>query len=258
MPLTLEDFPRVVFRRNPLKVVVAQIRFPPVYALEQAAGVSAFQEGVRAEYPVAKPRAGELLISVGPSGAAAPTSQQGPWQFQTQDEQWTVAVTPESVSLETTSYLRYEDFRLRLQEVLRVATDTIKPARQERIGLRYVNEISHPDARSVSDWQRFLDPELLGITGGELLKDYVTQSMQQVSVILEDGRLTIRHGYIRQDNDESVYLLDIDAFDETPTPFGIDDILTKLDAFKSWVWRVFRGSISDELVDYLEPQEMVL
>jgi uncharacterized protein (TIGR04255 family) len=256
MPLTLEEFPRVIFRRNPLKVVVAQVRFPSVYALEQAAGVSAFQEGLRAQYPLATPRGGELLVSVGPAGFTPPVTQLGPWRFQTDDEQWTVAVTPESVSLETSSYSRFEEFRSRFEQVLHVTDQTIRPARQERIGLRYVNEISHPEAKSVSDWQKFLDSELLGIAGGELLKEYVTQSMQQVLVVLEDGRLTIRHGYVRQDDDRSVYFLDIDAYEETPSHFEIDDVLAKLDVFKEWIWRVFRGSISDELVAYLEPQEM--
>jgi uncharacterized protein (TIGR04255 family) len=253
MQLDLEEFPRVVFARNPLKVVVAQVRFSPIYSLDQPAGVAAFQEAIRTDYPVAIARETEVAVAVGPGGISPPTGQAGPWRFQTEDEAWTVALAPDYVALETSNYERFEDFGERLARVLQVAAERVKPGRRERLGLRYVNEISHPNASTVADWKRFLASELLGLAGGELLKDSVTQSLQQVQVVLDEGNITIRHGYVRQGELESIYLLDIDVFDDLPGAFEATEMMARLGQFKEWVWRIFRRSITQELVDYLEP-----
>jgi uncharacterized protein (TIGR04255 family) len=256
MPLALQDHPRVVFERNPLKVVVAQVRYPPIYAIEQPAGVAAFQEAIRGTYPLAQRRGAEVAVSIGPSGLGIPAGQPGPWRFTTEDGAWTVAVSPDFLSIETSNYERFEVFHERFRAVLEAASATIRPSRRERLGLRYVNEISHPEASTVGDWQQFLHAELLGLASGEALQEGVTQAIQQVQVGLEEANITIRHGYVRSGDSASVYLLDIDVYDEKPSPFDVDDILEKASDYKGWVWRIFRGSITDALVEYLGPRPL--
>src|SRR3989442_15515681 len=103
MAIMLEDRPKVIYGRNPLKVVVAQLRFPPIFALEQPDGVAPLQEAIREAYPLAE--AGQQITLTVAPGGVSPVSQPL-WRFLSADKAWIVAVAADSVSLETTAYER--------------------------------------------------------------------------------------------------------------------------------------------------------
>lgn len=254
--LDLVDQPRVIFERNPLQTVVMQVRFPAIFALEQPAGVAAFQERVRSEYPRAETRSQQVNLLVGPGGMSAQNAQLGPWRFLSEDGSWVAAVAPDFVSLETTSYQRFEDFSTRAHRLLVAATETFGLSHRGRLGLRYINQLRHPDARTVVDWRQFLEDDLLGAVGGDLLREHVVQAFQQIELGLEAGRMTIRHGFVREDEKESMYLLDLDAYDDGTSTFDPDEIVEKIGVFKRWIWNVFRRSITDELVKHLGPRDL--
>jgi uncharacterized protein (TIGR04255 family) len=254
MSLKLKKLPRVIFERNPLKIVVTQIRYPPIFALEQPAGVAPFQEAIRDEYPVAEAR--RQTVSVDLEGMGSPGAQLGPWRFLSEDGNWVVGLAPDFISLETKAYRRFEGFEQRAARVLDVAVSTLRVSRCLRFGLRYVNEIEHPKALRVSDWKKFLHKELLGIAGGELLADRVVHAVQQIQVEIEGGKLTIRHGYLRRSNGQSQYLLDLDVYDDNQRELSPSDILATMRDYKEEVWTIFRNSITDELVSYLRPKNL--
>jgi uncharacterized protein (TIGR04255 family) len=70
-------------------------------------------------------------------------------------------VTEEALSVETSAYGRYEDFA-RLIELGLAAADGVGrlPAIQ-RIGLRYIDEISAPGIKHARDWRDYIADELL-------------------------------------------------------------------------------------------------
>lgn len=252
----LQEYPRVVFERNPLKVVVTQVRFPPVFVLDQPSGVAPFQEAIRDEYPLAEARGAHVTVAVGPGGVAVPPTQPGPWRFLSDDSSWVAALAPDFISLETTGYYRFEEFRARVERLLNAAVAALRLTRRQRLGLRYVNEITHPDAIHLSDWRKFLREELLGIAGGEKFGERVAQAAQQIQLDLDEGKVTIRHGYSREETRSSVYFLDLDAYDDSPGDFDVQEILEKLTLYNKWIWDIFRGSITDELVEYLQPRSL--
>jgi uncharacterized protein (TIGR04255 family) len=127
---------------------------------------------------------------------------------------------------------------------------------RDRVGLRYVNQIVHPTGgRELGDWPQLLSPDLIGI-GGRALSPWVTNALQQIELEESGGHLTIRHGYVRQPDQPSVYSLDLDAHDDSQQPFAIDEILARADTYKDWIWSFFRSSITDTLYQYLEPQPL--
>jgi uncharacterized protein (TIGR04255 family) len=256
MVLELQEYPRVVFEKNPLKVVVTQVRFPPVFALEQPAGIAPFQEAIRDEYPVAEARAAQVTVTVGPGGIAVPPTQPGPWRFLNEDSSWVVAAAPDFISLETTAYSRFEDFSARVERLFQSAAASLRLTRRQRLGLRFVNEITHPEALHLSDWRRLLKEELLGIAGGASFGERVAQAAQQIQLELDQGKVTIRHGYTREETSDSVYFLDLDAYDDKAGAFDVEEMLERLAIYHKWVWSIFRSSITDELVDYLKPRSL--
>jgi uncharacterized protein (TIGR04255 family) len=256
LSLDLAEPDRLIFERNPLQTVVVQVRFPAIFSLEQPAGVAGFQERIRAAYPKAEGRAQHVSVVVGPGGAAVPGTQPGPWRFLTDDGAWVAAIAPDFVSLETTSYTRFEDFLGRAERIFQAARDEFGLTRRGRVGLRYVNQFRHPDATTASDWRRFLHDNLLGAVGGELLREHVIQALQQIELQLDSGRMTVRHGFIREGDDRSFYLLDIDGFDEGEGAFDVAQLAEMMWQFKTWIWTVFYRSITQELIDYLGPARL--
>jgi uncharacterized protein (TIGR04255 family) len=254
MSLDLSQWPRVIFYKNPLKVVVIQVRFSPILALAQPAGVAPFQEAIREKYPRAEAPAQQVTFAIGPSGPLSPMGQQGPWRF-LDDQGWIVGLATDYVSLEATSYDRYEEFERRATEMLEAARDVLRLPERGRLGLRYVNEIHHPDAVTIADWRNLLNPELLGVSGGELLGSRVIQTIQQIDVRLDDGVLTVRHGCSTSPDGPSPYAIDLDAHDDETRPFAVDEIMARSGSFRAWIGGFFRNSLGKDLYEFLEPGE---
>lgn len=250
----LRQSARVIFKRNPLKAVVLQVRFPPLLVLSQPAGVAPFQEALRDAYPQAEAPVQQVTLAVGPAGPLSAASQPGPWRF-VDPEGWFVGLATDYVSLETTSYRRFEEFESRARRVLAVAQDVLRLRHRGRLGLRYINEISHPEARTVADWRDLLNPELLGVAGGEALGSRVTQALQQIDVRLDDGVLTVRHGFRAVEDQSFPYTIDLDAYDDALRPFDVDEILARVGSFRLWIGGFFRRSLGEKLYGYLEPEE---
>lgn len=253
MPLELEEQPRLIFERNPLELVVAEVRFPPLFALDEASGVAALQSAIRDDFPVA-----EAKVIERPTGAIGSLGRRMPatgWRFSDRDQQWTVVLTPQALALECRAYRRYEEFRERVAALFMTAALVIPLPDRTRLGIRYVDEIRHPQARSVTDWRRLLRPELLGMAAGDLIGSSVVTTAQQVNLVLPEGKMAIRHGY-KSEESRSVYFIDTDAYDDAPQALDITAALLQLDVFKRWSWNFFRASITDELADYLGPRPL--
>jgi uncharacterized protein (TIGR04255 family) len=101
-----------------------------------------------------------------------------------------------------------------------------------------------------------LEDHLLGTVAGDLLRDNVRQALEQIDLTFDDGNMTIRHGFARPEESSSQYILDLDAYDESTEPWNTAAILDSLWKFKHLIWRVFRKSITDELVEYLGPRSL--
>lgn len=253
---TMEDQERVRFANNPLQTVVWQLRFPPVWAVDEPAFAARLQKALGDEYPRAEPRAGQINIQVG-EGVAAGPGEPAPWIFRDDTGEWVVAVQRGFLSLETTNYTRFEDLEGRLTRLLVAAEDELGLRYVSRLGLRYVDRIRHEELQSPADSTRFLNPELLGLVAGREIAPYVLDAMQQIRLALAQGQLIVRHGYLGEvDPEGPFYLIDIDAFNAEEQPYDRHGCLDATRAFKRHCWNFFRQSISEELAVYLEPRSL--
>lgn len=254
MTFDQETHARIVFARNPLKVVVAQIRFPPAYTLADPAGLAAAQTALSARYPTALPRVQQVMISVGPSGPVQPVVQPGPARFGDDVETWVVSLDSDSASLETTRYESWMDFRTRLQELLDVVATHASPTRVERLGVRFVDEIVTDHAAVIPDWQRYIGPSLLGKSDAPWNDSRVKGSIQQISMTIGDDGINLSHGYVKNPEESeypSTYVIDTDVFTEQQVPFDVDRLLERADRYHLWAWNLFRRSITSAAIDLL-------
>lgn len=149
----------VPLSKQPLVLVLCQVRFSIVR--EMARYIPAIQEEFRRNgYPLENAgRIQHLLMT--PAGPQM--AEQERWEYRTKDESRSVLVVQDSVTLQATSYTRFEEFA----EQLRFVLDTVLTKTEsntlgviQRIGLRYVDLI-RPDAGRT--YRSFLKPGFHGL-----------------------------------------------------------------------------------------------
>ena len=257
MPLALPDQPRRFYETNSLRLVVCQLRFPVMHRFDEPGALARFQDVVGERYPRSAPEQ-QVTIAGSPAAPAAAAAAVQYWRFQGVDDGWSVAIARDFVSLETTAYERYEEFRERLAEVLD-ATLALGVTLRERLGLRYVDEIRHPEAKKPGDWRRFVNEKLLGMVGGGELGDDVIQALQEIRLREEDGTLAIRHGFLGTEvaGGEPFYLLDLDYYDDRPLSLDAGQVLAQLDDYHHAMHNVWETAITDALRDHLVVKDEV-
>lgn len=134
----------VPLSKQPLVLVLCQVRFSPVRQMAQY--IPAIQEEFRRQgYPIEN--AGKVQqVAITPAGVRQVEQEQ--WEYRTKDESRSIVVLQDSVTVQTTSYSRFEEFAEQLRFALATVlekTEGDKYGVIQRIGLRYVDLI-RPDA----------------------------------------------------------------------------------------------------------------
>jgi uncharacterized protein (TIGR04255 family) len=131
--------PRIAYERAPLVGVVAQLRYPTLLLIEKEPPAD-FQEAVRIIFPLlergAPLFAGQQLPAALMQLLAA-TATSPVYRFLTEDRHTVLALTPDSLSLNTTSYKHWADFKQFLEPSLKALSQIYQPSFYSRIGLRY-------------------------------------------------------------------------------------------------------------------------
>lgn len=247
--------PRVVFKKNPIKQVICQLRFPPILRIESGTPVD-FQENVRGQYPYFQPRAANLdvppaelqrLLAV--VGIDSPLPGRG-YDFRSGDGAWALSLTKDFFALTSTQYEQWEQFQTHLVGPLSSFLEIYKPAFFARIGLRYQNIICRSAlGLEKCRWSELLQPYIAGVfASGDLLQEEVLEARHSQLIRLDDGKSQVRiqHGLAKNDRSSEIcYLIDNDFFSEEQVDVSsADAVLTYLNDQSG---RVFHWCISDVL-----------
>ena len=251
--------PRVVYQKAPLIQVICQLRFPQLLAIETTPPAE-FQERIRPLFPFLE-KVETLPKDLPPdvrqffSGQIAPPH----YRFVAEDRKSFVALLPDSLSLSTSNYTRWEDFRQALGHPLGALRDIYKPNFFTRIGLRYQDAIQKEilDLRDNS-WSALLRSELLGELAipefEERLEDVANRALR-LSLPSLNASILMQHGLGRIEPSKSIaYMIDFDFFTEQRRE--LSDAESTLDDFNRLAGRAFRWCITDILHNALEPQEI--
>ena len=244
--------PRIEFRHNPLKVVVVQFKFAALYGLTEPASLAAFQRVLGERFPKAPPRMQQVTVEIKNEGGLASNVSLGPVRLSSDDGTWLVNIAPDSISLETTAYESWADFRARLEVV--AGAMPLRPAVATRIGVRYVDHIQAPGIGASLEWQPYIAPALLGARDGLVFDERLVQGLQQLSFAIGEDIVNVRHGYVKNEaaaEFPSTYLIDTDLFTEVEQPFEMPAILARIERYHDWAWSLFRRSITPAAVTLL-------
>lgn len=259
--------PRVVYVQPPLVLALCQVRFPTVHAIASSEFVAPFQRAIQNLYPISTGITQDMQIQVAVGRQQAGFLPGGPMpslRFSDPEDNWTVVLTPESVTLETRAYGDFDDFLGRLREVLQALIHAVNPTAVTRIGLRYVNELRPGHA----NWAAVVRPELLGPFLVPEIAQAATQAGQVIVLQYPEGQvINVNHGFVPNGSTvqprpgqpppmEPFYVIDFDAYREFPRlglpKMNPNQICGWAQEFHDAVSQMFRWSITEEFHATLE------
>ena len=260
------DVERVIYNKNPLDRVICQLRFAPILKIDTEIPAE-FQERIRVDYPNLSETAEWSLAADSNKREGLPDEAikrilQSPgirnYEFSSEDNQWKVNLTRSFVSLSTSKYRRWEEFRDRLQCPLQALLEVYSPTKFSRIGLRYIDIIvrSRLGLENVN-WDELIQPHLLGIMAISDLRDSIQLFQCSYDIRLEGGKSIARvatRTVESTDSGESCFMIDSDFFSTTST--GADQALQQLDYFNERASRLIRWCITERLHKAMEPTKL--
>jgi len=194
------------YPRNFIRQAVCEFRFPTLMWIGGAKPPEKFVNSLRKKYPISE-TVNEVTLGAGESSFAGHAHL-----FKTSNGGWTVSLKQSSVSLETTRYKSYAEYRDRLTEVIAASQPVIDTEFFTRIGLRYINVLQ--TAEPLTDWIR---QSLISTFDGQGFKG-VSDFAGRLAMSAEDGGCLLQHGIrLKADDDGNPtntpeYIIDIDAY----------------------------------------------
>ncbi len=257
---------RIIYRNNPLKEVVCQLRFPAILKIDN--DPSLFQEAIRKKFPNYDEKSGisrpsEIAISLNNLfDSGFPFTKQNIIKehvFSSMDENCKVVLSRTFISLSTLKYEKWEDFRPMLKFVFEKFTEIYQPSYFSRAGLRYVDIIDRKKLNLENvDWGDLIQEYMLGIISTQEGKNVSAFDCKYELPLADfESIVTIRTAFAKnkeQDSAENCFLLDSDFFNINKIP--VNDIFIKLDFFHDRATRLIRWAIKPKLHQAMNPIEI--
>lgn len=258
------DSPRVIYDLNPLVDVFCQVRFPAILRIDSELPTR-YQEALRELYPIFTegPAQQQIKLDLSPQlagliGGGGPLSFRGRanYEFISLDKSLKVHLNRESLTLVSSRYRRWEEFKDQFRAALDPFLEEYSPPFFTRVGLRY-RDVVQRGALGLGDveWRELLQPHIAGELSSPDIAQDVVQYVGQTTIRLQDqAQVLINHGLASNQNNEDCYLIDSDFSTEQKTE--INDVIQSLDHFNQHARRLFRWCITNRLHDAMRPQEL--
>lgn len=157
---------REVYAEAPLALVALEIKFPSEASVKEFGTTSqkAFRDRLNAvgEWVIESSQLQQVEVSFGATAAQTIRSVNVP-RLLTRNRATAVSFPPGAVTIETTTYDGYQQFRELVKTVLDAIEELLLPESVARVGLRYIDEIRVPDdvALNPQRWADWLHGSLL-------------------------------------------------------------------------------------------------
>lgn len=257
---------RVIYAKNPLDKVICQLRFPPILKVDTEIPAG-FQDRLRSEYPNLSESI-EVIFDLKVGGQQRIPSEEFKqlsstpeikhYEFSSENNQWKIELTRNSLALSTSAYVKWEEFRGRFKSATDMFVDIYKPLVFSRVGLRYIDIIVRSKLNlEKDDWNTLIQPYLLGVIAVKELEDEVRHYDSTFEIGLEDeeSRARIITRIVKKaDSGEPCYMIDSDFFNMGKIKH--EEVINKLDFLNVRAGRLFRWCITEKLHSSMEPKKI--
>ena len=215
---------RVIYNKNPLDEVISQLKFQPILQIDKEIPAD-FQDKIRNFFPkysetpetlVEVPREIRTQVPDEILKNMFPTSGGKNYAFASEDDHWKVNLTRSFVALSTNKYLRWEEFREKIQIVLDALENSYKPSYFTRIGLRYIDIIRRSELKLENEnWNFLLNEFVLGVLSSKDIGQHVENFENKYEIRLSDDASIVRviTKFVKYiDNEEIGFMIDSDFY----------------------------------------------
>lgn len=250
---------RSLYRKSPLKEVVSQLYFPTILKIDTDIPGD-FQDAIRATFPFYYKRPPDKQRS----GTTITIGQDVPIYtsyhlFVSTDGLWKARLSQKILSLSTTAYGGWEDFRSRLSKPLEAFAKVYQPESFTHVCLRYRNVIRR-ESLNLSDvpWSHLLQPWIAGPVGQENLASGVEATINRAIIKIPSARDIYVDANYSLANEEptkiKVFVLETHTYSNERTEHT--NALNHLDRIHQHAGGFFRECITPRLHSALEPVDI--
>lgn len=149
-------------------------------------------------------------------------------------------------------YPSFEILREEFIEIVKAFMETFTDIEVNRLGLRYINEISLLESDPLN-WEKYLNKNLLSVFN--IVEDKSTIARGFNNIVINKWPLMINFNYGMHNPDfpasikKKVFILDYDAY--CTSPQELDDIESNIDLAHAEIIKMFEDNIEDELREIL-------
>ncbi len=250
-----EEVQRVQLQSDPIVRVLSQVRYTPVLRVRDAEFVADFQDAIMSTYPIVE-REHQQQVVAGRSGQLELSNQEVLWKFRDPSEEWQVTLGVDFVALETSNYLRREDFLDRLTSIVSAVAEHVRPTLVTRVGTRYTDRLAGTDLENITQLVR---GELLGLGGAtELGSGQIVGQLTQADFNVGSLELKTRWGFLPKSTThdpslagipEASWILDLDAYSATQAVFNAETCIELFKEESATIYRFFRWVVSDQFLE---------
>ncbi len=246
------------YQKSFLKEVIFRIDFPsPLESIEKSVP-KAIGKAITEKFPIPEPsrkfHTQELQFS-GPNFKAKNT-EMTQWVYYGKEREKTLALDASALILSVKEYKSYEKLHEDIEGVLKAFFGEFKDISATRVGLRYVNLVELDEPNPLS-WANYINEEILGIIDFHKEKQFLTRVFHIVEYNFDGLAVKYQFGLANQDYPAHInkkqFVLDIDAYSNGSFDYG--DVMSRVDEAHSKAQDIFEQSITDNLRQFMKPQE---
>lgn len=232
------------YKRNFLRQVVCELRFPTMMELGDPKPPSSLVAALRKEYPHLD-MANEVTIGIG----VGPSGTNHSHIFRSAKLTWTVSIKQSSLSVETTAYTDYAALKERVLRVVHAAASVIDTDFFTRVGMRYINVIDCGEDPS-DGW---VNPALVMPLRAGVFNN-VAEYAGKLQLFAEDGGCLLQHGVQLKTTKRGSgpvapeYFVDIDGYRNEVT---VSETESALDAIHAQAFDVFDWALGEKSREFL-------
>jgi uncharacterized protein (TIGR04255 family) len=248
---------RVIYKKNPLKEVICQLRFAPILKINTELPAD-FQDKIRNEFPNYEQDGQALIGPLAELVGEKYTNVEKNHKFTSLDGNWSINLTHTFIALSCIEYERWEEFGGKLEKIVEAFSDIYKPSDFTRIGLRYIDVINRKELGLDNvGWTDLVKKQILGLIGipkiGVAVKDFVSSYILQLDDKTSEVRIITRFG-IEENNNEQCLIIDSDFSNKER--HSMKDYIEKLHFLNKRASRLIRWAITEKLHKAMKPEEL--
>lgn len=264
--MKIKQFARVEFNPNPLKEVIAQVKFARNMEIEADLPI-AFQKAISERYPLFQMQEQESVTFQIPKKNEAPAlfpKKEPPlYHFVSADGTKRVSLTSSFIAFSTTNYKKWETFFDELHYAFEKLTSTYTIPVINRAGLRYKNLIDKKElSLEKESWSELIRPHILGhifldgLFESETIPENMVKTARSISNLkLPSYSLNVQTGFADKADNTRCFFIDNDFFNSFNVETSKFELEARMKELHNDSQSIFRHFISDKLFTRLSGQK---